>query len=274
MRKSLILLALTGIIIFFTNFVFAQPTINLKATVNGAPAGDTSATTIYFASDGTNGYNGNDVVELFASDPNFCNIYAYISGAGVHSDLSIADFPPLTANRYVNLGFNVNATGNFTITASDSNFANGTQIILIDSTQHKKQDLMKNKSYSFTFNTSENVPNAGSPDGNSRFYLHFILSSPSGFPINTEGLSGSFLVLGVNPVKQTAIIKYQSSINSNVLLKIYDVTGKEEATLVNEIKEQGEHELKYNINNLKNGIYYLSLIIGENHITKKLVVIK
>jgi hypothetical protein len=59
-----------------------------------------------------------------------------------------------------------------------------------------------------------------------------------------------------------------------VLLKIYDVLGKEIAVLVNEQLKPGIYEIDWNAENLPSGVYFYSLITNEFTQTKKMVVIK
>jgi hypothetical protein len=60
----------------------------------------------------------------------------------------------------------------------------------------------------------------------------------------------------------------------NVQLKIYDVLGKEIATLVNETKKPGTYQVTFNASNLASGIYYYRLTNGNFTETKKLILLK
>jgi hypothetical protein len=81
-----------------------------------------------------------------------------------------------------------------------------------------------------------------------------------------------------NPFNQCTIIKFQCTIKSlpqQVTLKIYDILGKEIATLVNEKQEPGTYEVSFNGSNLSTGIYFYTLLVDGIRIdTKKLVLIK
>ncbi|MBN8583607.1 MAG: T9SS type A sorting domain-containing protein [Ignavibacteria bacterium] len=59
-----------------------------------------------------------------------------------------------------------------------------------------------------------------------------------------------------------------------VLLKIYDVLGKEIAVLVNENLKPGIYEIDWNAENLPSGVYFYSLLTNEFTQTKKMVVVK
>ena len=59
-----------------------------------------------------------------------------------------------------------------------------------------------------------------------------------------------------------------------VTLKVYDILGREIATLVNEEKPAGEYEVEFNGTNLPSGIYFYRLKAGNFVETKKMVLIK
>ncbi|MFH1194504.1 MAG: YCF48-related protein [bacterium] len=61
---------------------------------------------------------------------------------------------------------------------------------------------------------------------------------------------------------------------SNVILKVYDVLGREIATLVNEEKPAGNYELTFNGEGLPSGVYFYSLHAGDFHQTKKMLLLK
>jgi len=64
-----------------------------------------------------------------------------------------------------------------------------------------------------------------------------------------------------------------------VELKVYDINGRNIATLVNENKESGYYQVKWNIRNvsekhLANGVYFYRLVAGEFIKTKKMVIVR
>jgi hypothetical protein len=59
-----------------------------------------------------------------------------------------------------------------------------------------------------------------------------------------------------------------------VTLKIYDILGREIATLVNEEKPAGEYEVGFNAINLPSGIYFYQLSAGNFVETKKMILLK
>ena len=60
----------------------------------------------------------------------------------------------------------------------------------------------------------------------------------------------------------------------NVTLKVYDVLGREVATLVNEQKPAGSYEAPFDASKLSSGIYFYRLKAGSFVETKKMILIK
>ena len=78
-----------------------------------------------------------------------------------------------------------------------------------------------------------------------------------------------------NPFNQTTNIKYQITNKSFITIKVYDISGKEIETLVNEIKQSGSYTIKFDANNLPSGIYFYQLIANSMIIeTKKMIYLK
>ena len=82
-----------------------------------------------------------------------------------------------------------------------------------------------------------------------------------------------------NPFNPSTNIKYQISKNSFVTLKVYDILGKEVATLVNENLQAGTYETQFSINSITNnrtpsGIYFYKLSAGYFSEIKKMILIK
>ena len=58
------------------------------------------------------------------------------------------------------------------------------------------------------------------------------------------------------------------------MLKVYNVLGKEVATLVNGIKPAGAYNVQFNAINLASGVYFYQLRAGNFFATKKLLLLK
>jgi hypothetical protein len=77
-----------------------------------------------------------------------------------------------------------------------------------------------------------------------------------------------------NPFNPSTNIKFQIANNKYVLLKVFDVIGREVQTLVNEKLKPGEYEVTFDGSALPSGVYFYKLTAGEFTQTKKLILLK
>ena len=77
-----------------------------------------------------------------------------------------------------------------------------------------------------------------------------------------------------NPFNPTTIITYQIPRKSRVVLKIFDVLGRDIRTLVNEVKDAGRHKVEFNASDLSSGRYFYQINAGNYTSVKKLIVAK
>ena len=77
-----------------------------------------------------------------------------------------------------------------------------------------------------------------------------------------------------NPFNPSTTINYSVPELSNVVIKVYDVLGKETATLVNEQKPAGSYEVEFDASNLVSGVYLYKLQAGSFVETKKMILMK
>lgn len=77
-----------------------------------------------------------------------------------------------------------------------------------------------------------------------------------------------------NPFNPTTKISWQSPVGSHQIIKVYDITGKEIMTLVDEYKSAGKYEINFDASSLSSGVYLYKLTAGKYSDTKKMVVLK
>jgi hypothetical protein len=77
-----------------------------------------------------------------------------------------------------------------------------------------------------------------------------------------------------NPFNPTTSIEYRVGSMEYVTLKVYDLLGREVATLVNEEKTAGSYEIEFDASNLSSGIYFYKLQASNFSETKKMILIK
>ena len=77
-----------------------------------------------------------------------------------------------------------------------------------------------------------------------------------------------------NPFNPSTTIRYQLPVENLVNLKVFDMNGREVAALVNERKQAGSYQVKWNGAGLPSGVYFCRLQAGGIVETKKLILLK
>ena len=104
--------------------------------------------------------------------------------------------------------------------------------------------------------------------------------------MNEEGIPTNFALKQnyPNPFNPSTIIEYSIPAVSNVKgdvnvqINLFDVLGRQVATLVNELKKPGNYTVKFNSNSVNkripSGVYYYQIKAGSFVETKKMMLIK
>ncbi|MDQ3022584.1 MAG: T9SS type A sorting domain-containing protein [Bacteroidota bacterium] len=81
-----------------------------------------------------------------------------------------------------------------------------------------------------------------------------------------------------NPFNPSTNINYDLPFDGTVSIKIFDMAGKEVATIVNEVKTAGYYTINFKASNLSSGVYFYRILAdanGQNFLsTKKMMLIK
>jgi hypothetical protein len=77
-----------------------------------------------------------------------------------------------------------------------------------------------------------------------------------------------------NPFNPTTTIRYTLQSRTSVTLKVYDILGREVATLVDEVQGAGDKTVRFNAANLAGGVYLYRLVAGEYAETRKSVLVR
>ena len=77
-----------------------------------------------------------------------------------------------------------------------------------------------------------------------------------------------------NPFNPSTVIRYSIKQNSQVILKLYDMLGKEIATLVNEEINAGIYEFELDASELTSGVYFYKIQAGPFKYVRKMLLIK
>ncbi len=101
-----------------------------------------------------------------------------------------------------------------------------------------------------------------------------------GFPIGINNISsnvpGKFSLSQnyPNPFNPNTVIRFQVQIAGFVSLKVYDVSGKEVETIINEKLNPGTYEASFEGSGLNSGVYFYKISAGSFSETKKMILLK
>ena len=77
-----------------------------------------------------------------------------------------------------------------------------------------------------------------------------------------------------NPFNSTATISYTIPTDGQVIIKLYDILGREMKTLLNEYSEAGEFRFSFEASDLSSGIYLLQLQMNNHYVNQKIILMK
>ena len=77
-----------------------------------------------------------------------------------------------------------------------------------------------------------------------------------------------------NPFNPTTNISFTIPATSNVSLKVFNILGREVATLINETKSAGNYSINFNASGLSSGVYFYQLTTDNFTSTKKFTLMK
>jgi hypothetical protein len=118
------------------------------------------------------------------------------------------------------------------------------------------------------------IPNSQTHTDELIAYKASAVTSVSGNAVNQLPRNYSLSQNYPNPFNPTTNISYQLPASSFTTLKVYDLLGREIATLVNEQKSAGTHTATFNAAALSSGMYFYQIKAGSFTETKKLVILK
>ena len=114
----------------------------------------------------------------------------------------------------------------------------------------------------------------------------WIASSKSGLSVfNEEGIIVPIKDTK-NPLSQKKIkikfnqrypiiqISYSISKKSHIHIKVFDIKGRILKNLVNNVKRAGKHQIDFDCSGMSSGTYFVNLRVGNNSITKRIVILK
>ncbi|MFZ4621635.1 MAG: right-handed parallel beta-helix repeat-containing protein [Bacteroidota bacterium] len=77
-----------------------------------------------------------------------------------------------------------------------------------------------------------------------------------------------------NPFNPATTINYQLAASSVVTLKVFDALGREVTTLVNEVKDAGRYQVRFNAEGFSSGMYIYRVTAGGRTLSRTMIVLK
>jgi hypothetical protein len=122
----------------------------------------------------------------------------------------------------------------------------------------------------------QNYPNPFNPSTTIKYSIpssSVILGSLPASSVGANNLQYFSSYSSKTAAPQTCLMEVMNDI-SRVNLKVYDILGREVATLVNENQKAGNYEVEWNASKLPSGVYFYQLSVGNYIETKKMVLLR
>lgn len=192
--------------------------------------------------------NGNDAANSIKLD---ASGYVYVTGSSVRDKSLVMDIATIKYDSFgnqkwltrfngieneSNAGYSLalNSTGDVFVTGAHADTSRGTF-----------QTVKYSQTGTDVYETSSNVPD----------YYSLLQNYP-------------------NPFNPTTTIKYSIPQSQFVTLKVFDMLGREIAILVNEYKNVGNYEVRFDASPFTSGTYFYKLRTGDFFQTNKLILLK
>lgn len=157
--------------------------------------------------------------------------------------------------------------------------------VLIDADAPQSSPIVQTGSYNYsnaaTFGNDENILFIYDSLVANQYYQEFVQRfTEAGGSIGIQQVSSNVpSEFGLkqnypNPFNPETNIQFSVPVNGAVELKIYDMLGKEVATLVNSELTAGVYNYKFNAANLSSGVYFYTLKAGEYRETKRMLLVR
>lgn len=134
---------------------------------------------------------------------------------------------------------------------------------------------MASPGFANLFHTGRKDLVLGEYDGNFSLYKN-LFGNPADVKVINAGVPANFTLMQnyPNPFNPSTTIRYSIPAGGNVALKVFDILGREVASLVNKYQPAGTYSVEFNASKLSSGIYFYTLQSGKNLLTKKLSLVK
>jgi uncharacterized repeat protein (TIGR01451 family) len=220
-----------------------------------------------------------DVVQFYP----FESEYAVLSTLKSGKLMDIGHFPYPGENVQIPLTVETTTTDQLTITLTNLQYSHADVLYLHDTVTGRTIEIEEGMEYTFTPSGSpaKSVadcysapigfaePVKGKTEG-ARFYISSSARDVSNTLPSEYRLNQNY----PNPFNPSTQITYQLPQQADVLLEVFDMSGRQIATLVNESVNAGTHTVSFDATSLSSGVYMYRLQAGAIVLTKKLTLIK
>ncbi len=107
------------------------------------------------------------------------------------------------------------------------------------------------------------------PDRKSVWEVGTSVEPPAGLPVEFTLLQNY-----PNPFNPSTKISFTLSDRARVKLEVFDILGRKVATLVNGVREVGEHSVDFDASGLHSGVYFYQVTAGSTVQTKRMMLVK
>ena len=77
-----------------------------------------------------------------------------------------------------------------------------------------------------------------------------------------------------NPFNPVTKIEFGIPNSGNVVINIFDVSGKEVASIFNGFREAGNYSVEFNASDYSSGVYFYKMVFENSVIVKKMLILK
>lgn len=137
-----------------------------------------------------------------------------------------------------------------------------------------QQDKLGDYFDMYSDETGAHLAWAATFNGEQDVYYSLIIPYYVGIAEEGRGSSISLLQNIPNPFKDKTTIRYNLLEKGFITLKVYTMTGQEVATALNEIQDDGIHQVEFNASGLPAGMYYYQVKSEKGIVKNKFILLK
>ncbi|TVR13087.1 MAG: T9SS C-terminal target domain-containing protein [Balneolaceae bacterium] len=249
----------------------------VKLTVEGN--GMSNNTWLRFSNLGGNKQTSSDALQLMPLSENYTIFSAQKEDGNLYH---VGHFPPPDENLYIPLFVEGTRSGSYTIVADIANLPSHYTLYFVDYETDFTTQIDRNFQYEFELNqTAKSVndpfksilakPQIAKSTENHRFA---ITARPLNGTDNTLPTQITLSQNYPNPFNPSTVISFELPESNTVTLEVFDMVGRQVATLVSGSLQAGTHQVTFDAAGLSSGVYLYRLTAGSTVLSRRLTVLK